>query len=131
MNPDNPAGQRLGIEETTDVVISIADVFTAVTAARADGKIKFLEAAGFLTLLPSILRGLNGIAKVPAELKDLSPGELDALLLELIRREIIPADARARDRLDIIVRLVWEGLRALREWLNIDSPPKAQPQAED
>lgn len=74
--PVDPApAPQYGIEETKQVV-DLALVATKVLReVLADGKISLIEMLSFLKLRSAVGPAIDGIGKVPAELKDLSSEE--------------------------------------------------------
>lgn len=122
-----PAGLRAGIKETKECVAAIAATLSAIANAKSDdGRVSKPEAIGFVRLAPEVFTAIVGIGSVPAELKDISPEELDQILGEFIERGVIPDSPEKRDRLDIAVRIALAIIGGVNEWMNIGNPPKAQ-----
>lgn len=125
--PLAPSGLREGIEQLEELVIAVADTFSAVGKARADGKITLLEMAGFVTLVPTVVKGIVGIGSVMRELRDLSSEERDYLAGLCIQREVVPATDAGKLKLDAVLAIVDAILNALHLFANLETPPKALP----
>lgn len=67
--------KTVGIEETKEALTMMAGFVKVADAAMADGKVTFEDAGHLMIAVPSIGPGVDGIAKVPAELGDLTEAE--------------------------------------------------------
>ena len=74
------------IKETLEVIVSLAAIGARTAANLAnDGKISYIEAAGYLSELGTVRTALQGITEVPAELKDLDADEVSELRTAVLK----------------------------------------------
>jgi hypothetical protein len=89
----------VGIKECSDVLALVDASVDQVVSALADGRVSTVEALGMLVRLAGPLRdALDGVAKLPAELKDLDQSEVQALTGQLfvIGQKIVEAVGKLR-----------------------------------
>lgn len=91
-----------GSPETDELVAGLADVYNGVKGSLKDGKLDASDVSHFLPLLQSLPKAVEGISKVPAELKDLDSAEGAALLAKVAEKIGLGAEPAK-------VRLVVEG----------------------
>lgn len=68
-----------GIKETQDVLALAKHLGVAVSQARADGSINFLDAPIVMQLITPLRTAIEGSQNVPVELLDLDKAEAQAL----------------------------------------------------
>lgn len=73
-----------GTKELTEVVDLMLVMGQIVVEAKKDGKIGMEDVGLMLKLIPSLGPALDGIGEVPAEIKDLSVEEAEALAAHVI-----------------------------------------------
>ena len=86
--------EAVGIKGTTEVVDAILTGVSVFQQAKADGKIDLSDLGLLLQLIPAIGPVAQDIGGVPAELKDLSAEEAQALVAHIMAKLNI-ADAHA------------------------------------
>jgi hypothetical protein len=69
--------------ELVDLVLTGVDI---VKKAKADGKIGFEDAGLLLAVIPALGPAMAGIDQIPAELKDLSGDEAQALIAHVMAK---------------------------------------------
>lgn len=75
--------EKIGIEETMELVVAVREVVQDVIGHMEDGKVDGFEVTRTLVgNAASIMRAMNGVGEVPAELKDLDESEKERLLGE-------------------------------------------------
>lgn len=67
------------IKESLEVITALAAIGVRTAANLKDGKISYVEMAGYLSDLGTVRDALTGITEVPAELRDLTPDEVAEL----------------------------------------------------
>lgn len=70
----------IGIQETNDLLTFIGAFASTSAAVLQDGKVSFLELAGFFESATLVKPAIDGIKKVPAELADLTDEEKQFLV---------------------------------------------------
>lgn len=71
---------KIGIEETAELVDLAAGLGVAAYNMLQDGKISLGDYLYLIPVLPLLGPAVGGISKVPAEIKDIDPEEVDILI---------------------------------------------------
>ena len=116
----------MDIKETREVVRALSAIAVRLVGDLGDGKISYLEIAGFLGDFGVIRDGLVGINKVPAELKDLDASERETLLAD-VGAALVGAGLshRTGDIAEKILRWAFGTVNTLAEIRSL--PPSALP----
>lgn len=69
-----------GIKETKEVLDFVVSLAGALASGLEDGKLELVDALGFLPALTKAPAAFGDVSKVPAEFKDMSDEERQALL---------------------------------------------------
>lgn len=115
-----------GTKETSELLRAASAVLVDIMDGIEDGKRDMGENLRALGLIPTIMQGIRGISLVYSELKDLSPEERDALILEiraiLLRTKRL--SHRSSDLAADILHLADHNVRAISYMLS--RPPTAE-----
>lgn len=108
MNLESPVEE--GIKEVSEVVSVVTTLYIDAVRAKADdGKITKFEAAKILFLnLAGVAAAMEGISKVPAELKDLTEIEMDQLYFIVMGNTGLSRTADTETIVNAIYRVVRE-----------------------
>ncbi len=68
-----------GIKETKELVKALGEIITIGLKAMADGKINIMDIPLIFSLIKSLGDAVEGVQKVPVEIKDLSAEEAQEL----------------------------------------------------
>ena len=74
---------KLDTKETTEALAAAFALTKRYTEAMADGKLGYVEMAGFLREAPGVRLAVEGVEKIPAELLDLDNDELPLVITRL------------------------------------------------
>jgi len=96
--PEKP-GLSFGIEETQEVVDFGISLANAVIKSLADGKVGFSDIPNFVSPVFKLPKALSGIDKVPYELNDIQPEELEQLK-SFVKANLDVADEKAKEIID-------------------------------
>lgn len=96
-----------GIKETEDAIVFGVELRKAIRASLADGSIGLGDIGHAVKVIPSLRDAIEGGYKIPQEISDLQPGELDRLLaiLRPLVEDVTP---------DALEPLLWKILSAVR-----------------
>ena len=91
------------VKETTDVLVAVASIWHDFTEAHKDGKVTKLEAMkiGFGNVA-EVVAALSGITEVGAELRDITPVEMDELYHAFMDRMEWVEHTTSRDVFNIL-----------------------------
>lgn len=114
----------MDIKETRELIKALAAVAIRTVANLQDGKISYIEMAGYLADLGTLRVGIQGIGSVPAELADLDEAERETLLGD-IGAMLTGAGLshRISDAAEKILRWAYGTVRTVAEIRN--APPSA------
>ena len=73
------------ITETLELISLIACLGQTIQQARSDGKVNMMDLGSLMSLIPKVGPALDGVEKIPAELKDLDEQEQEQLLSTIAR----------------------------------------------
>lgn len=101
------SGSVYGIKETEEALLAGVALRKAVKASLADGKIGIGDIPYLLDVIEPVKKAVEGGYKIPQEISDLEPGELDRLLaiLRPLIEDVTP---------DELEPLLWKILSAVR-----------------
>lgn len=116
----------MDIKETRELIRALSAIAVRLVADLGDGKISYLEIAGFLGDFGVIREGLQGISHVPAELKDLDDAERETLLAD-VTTALVGAGLshRVGDIAEKILRWAFGTVNTIADIRNL--PPSAVP----
>lgn len=99
---------KQGITELKEVVDFAIDAMGAVKEIAADGKLGLSDIGAVIKLAKMASPAIQGIDKVPAELKDLSPEEATQLVAHVVAKLAVD-DARATKIAEASLKLAIAG----------------------
>lgn len=119
--------------QTTELLAALHVSTARYREAMRDGRLSWIELAGFLQDIPELRRALDGIHLVPAELADLTPEELPPLADQI--NVVLAAwglTARQQDITTEVLRALVDAIpvfqEAARRWeIIVNLPPSAEP----
>lgn len=115
---DPKMGEKLGIQETKDVLALVLDAANIVGEAKKnDGKIDITDAALLIKLVPELAPAFAGITAVPAELGDLDEAEATELVA-FVAAKFTLGDPHAREVVEAglkAVSAVWHLIVVLKK----------------
>jgi hypothetical protein len=114
------------IKETRELVRALSAIAIRTVRNLGDGKISYLEMAGYLSDLGEVREGLQGISNVPGEMADLDDVEKETLLAD-IGALLVGAGLshRVSDAAEKVLRWSYSSVRVFLEIKN--APPSAVP----
>lgn len=107
--------EKIGIEETKELLEWGFAVQEAISGSLEDGKINLADAPRFFPALVKSAKGIGGINKVGAELLDLSPTE-EVELLDFVRERFDLPDDRLELLIEDTLYQLLEIYRTSRRW---------------
>ncbi len=76
----------VGVKETLEALDLALVAAKVLREVLADGKISIIEMLAFLKIRSAIGPAIDGLGKVPAELKDLSPSEVSEIVAHVMAK---------------------------------------------
>lgn len=104
---------EVGTKELTEAVDLLLDTGLALKSALADGKVGLEDAVLLMRLVPKVGPALEGIGKIPAELKDLSAEEAEALAAHVMAKLTVE-NKKARDLIEASLKLAVAAVSLVR-----------------
>lgn len=114
--------------QTTELLVAVAKLTADfIKAKQDDGKIGPLESMKLLlNNAGDLVAGVSGVQEIPAELKDLTPEELDLLRTNVLSALRWAPTPGALAQFDLIYELARHILYVIRQMSNFLAPPKAE-----